>query len=112
MPGSRTKDSSRASTSKALFYRAPACLRAAQEDKAIVELIADGAHLDPAIVTAVFQLVGAANIVLVSDSMAAAGLTDGNYMLGPSPVTVTGGVATLDATGSAPMQLWWTGTSH
>lgn len=87
-----------------MHHRSPgpvaACLRAAQEDKAIVELIADGAHLDPAIVSTVFQLVGAANIVLVSDSMAAAGLTDGNYMLGPSPVTVTGGVATLDATGS------------
>jgi N-acetylglucosamine-6-phosphate deacetylase len=36
----------------------------------------------------------------VTDSMAAAGLSDGNYMLGPSPVTVTDGVATLDATGS------------
>lgn len=48
----------------------------------------------------VFQLVGAGNIVLVTDSMAAAGLSDGNYMLGPSPVTVSDGVATLDATGS------------
>lgn len=51
-------------------------------------------------VATVFQLIGAPNILLVTDSMAAAGLADGNYMLGPSPVTVTNGVATLDATGS------------
>jgi len=87
-----------------LHHRSPgpvaACLRAAQAGKAVVELIADGTHLDPATVATVFQLVGAANIVLVTDSMAAAGLSDGSYMLGPSPVTVSGGVATLDATGS------------
>ncbi|MFJ6454824.1 MULTISPECIES: N-acetylglucosamine-6-phosphate deacetylase [Micrococcaceae] len=87
-----------------LHHRAPgpvaACLRMAQEGKAVVELIADGTHLDPSTVATVFQLVGAANIVLVTDSMAAAGLSDGSYMLGPSPVTVSDGVATLDATGS------------
>lgn len=87
-----------------LHHRAPgpvaACLRTAQEGKAIVELIADNTHLDPKTVATVFQLVGTANILLVTDSMAAAGLSDGQYMLGPSPVTVTGGEATLDATGS------------
>lgn len=87
-----------------MHHRSPgpvaACLRTAQQGKAIVELIADGTHLDPSTVATVFQLVGAANILLVTDSMAAAGLSDGNYMLGPSPVTVTDGVATLDATGS------------
>ena len=65
-----------------------------------MELIADGTHLDAATVATVFQLVGAPNILLVTDSMAAAGLSDGHYMLGPSPVTVSGGVATLDAKGS------------
>ncbi|HKU29700.1 MAG TPA: N-acetylglucosamine-6-phosphate deacetylase [Arthrobacter sp.] len=87
-----------------MHHRAPgpvaACLRTAQEGKAVLELIADGTHLDPRMVATVFQLVGASNIVLVTDSMAAAGLSDGNYMLGPSPVTVTNGVATLDSTGS------------
>ncbi|GAB3558442.1 amidohydrolase family protein [Arthrobacter alkaliphilus] len=87
-----------------MHHRSPgpvaASLRTAHEGKAVVELIADGTHLDPSTVATVFQLVGAPNIVLVTDSMAAAGLSDGNYMLGPSPVTVTDGVATLDATGS------------
>ncbi|MEZ2389247.1 N-acetylglucosamine-6-phosphate deacetylase [bacterium RCC_150] len=87
-----------------MHHRAPgpvaASLRTAQQGKAVVELVADDTHLDPSTVATVFQLVGAANIVLVTDSMAAAGLSDGNYMLGPSPVTVSDGVATLDATGS------------
>ena len=87
-----------------LHHRSPgpvaACLRAAKEGQAAVELVADNTHLDPQTVLTVFTLVGAANILLVTDSMAAAGLPDGRYMLGPSPVTVSGGKATLDATGS------------
>ncbi len=87
-----------------MHHRSPgpvaACLRAAKAGAAAVELVADGTHLDPQTVLMVFELVGAANILLVTDSMAAAGLVDGQYMLGPSPVTVTNGVATLDATGS------------
>lgn len=87
-----------------MHHRSPgpvaACLRAAKAGTAAVELVADGTHLDPETVKTVFELVGAANILLVTDSMAAAGLADGQYMLGPSPVTVSKGVATLDATGS------------
>lgn len=87
-----------------MHHRSPgpvaACLRVASAGNAAVELIADDTHLDPETVKTVFEIVGAANIVLVTDSMAAAGLADGSYMLGPSPVTVSNGVATLDATGS------------
>ena len=87
-----------------MHHRSPgpvaACLRSASAGNAAVELIADNTHLDPETVKTVFALVGAANVLLVTDSMAAAGLADGQYMLGPSPVTVENGVATLDATGS------------
>lgn len=87
-----------------LHHRSPgpvaACLRAAAAGMAVIELVADGVHLAPATVRTVFELVGSGNIALVTDSMAAAGLSDGHYMLGPSPVTVAGGVATLDANGS------------
>lgn len=87
-----------------LHHRAPgpvaACLRAAKAGGAAVELIADGVHLDPQTVRMVFELVGPENVVLVTDSMAATGLSDGGYVLGPSAVTVRGGVATLDSTGS------------
>jgi N-acetylglucosamine-6-phosphate deacetylase len=87
-----------------MHHRSPgpvaACLRTAADGGAVVELVADGVHLAPAIVQTVFRLVGGANIALVTDSMAAAGLGDGSYTLGPSRVTVAGGVATLDSTGS------------
>ncbi|WP_315913107.1 N-acetylglucosamine-6-phosphate deacetylase [Arthrobacter sp. lap29] len=87
-----------------MHHRSPgpvaACLRAAKAGNAAVELVSDNTHLDPETVKMVFEIVGAENILLVTDSMAAAGLADGQYMLGPSPVTVTNGVATLDATGS------------
>lgn len=83
-----------------LHHRAPgpvaACLRSAASGGAVLELIADGVHLDPAVVATVFQLAGAANIALVTDSMAAAGLPDGHYSLGRAAVTVTGGSARLD----------------
>lgn len=77
-----------------------ACLRIARTGAAAVELIADGTHLDPHTVLMVFELVGAKNIILVTDSMAATGLQDGNYRLGPAQVIVADGVATLEATGS------------
>ncbi len=87
-----------------MHHRSPgpvaACLRMAKAGHAAVELVADNTHLDPETVKMVFELVDASNILLVTDSMAAAGLADGHYMLGPSPVTVADGVATDDATGS------------
>lgn len=87
-----------------IHHRAPgavsACLRAAKAGTAAVELIADNTHLDPYLVAAMFDLLGAGNIALVTDSMAAAGLSDGQYRLGPAEVTVSGGVARLASTGS------------
>ena len=47
-----------------------------------------------------FELAGAANIALVTDSMAATGLPDGDYELGPSEVVVHDGVATLRSNGA------------
>ncbi len=87
-----------------LHHRSPgavaACLRSAASGAAVLELVADGSHLDPLMVATVFQLAGAANIALVTDSMAATGLPDGRFRLGPAAVTVTDGAATLDATGA------------
>lgn len=78
----------------------PACLQAAKAGNTVVELVADNTHLDPQVVSAVFDLVGAHNIALVTDSMAAAGLADGTYALGPSTVQVNDGVARLKSSGS------------
>ncbi|QYF89170.1 N-acetylglucosamine-6-phosphate deacetylase [Arthrobacter sp. PAMC25284] len=82
-----------------LHHRSPgpvaACLRLAAAGEIVVELIGDGVHLDPETVRMVFDLAGADNIALVTDSMAATGLPDGDYDLGPSAVVVREGVARL-----------------
>ncbi len=84
-----------------IHHRAPgavtAALRAARTGAAVVELIADNTHLDPFVVAAMFELLGADNIVLVTDAMAAAGLADGSYRLGPAEVQVRNGVARLES---------------
>ncbi|AOT02656.1 N-acetylglucosamine-6-phosphate deacetylase [Arthrobacter sp. U41] len=87
-----------------LHHRSPgpvaACLRLAAAGTVAVELIGDGVHLDPGTVRMVFGLVGADNIALVTDSMAATGLPDGDYELGPSAVVVRDGVASLKSNGA------------
>ncbi|HEX9225715.1 MAG TPA: amidohydrolase family protein [Arthrobacter sp.] len=87
-----------------LHHRGPgavaACLRLASAGSVVVELIGDGVHLDAETIRMVFELVGAGNIALVTDSMAATGLPDGDYVLGPSDVMVLDGVATLRSNGA------------
>ena len=73
----------------------PAFLAAASRGEAVVELIGDGTHLAPELVRSLFTLVGADNIALVTDAMAAAGMPDGAYRLGSQDVTVDRGVARL-----------------
>ena len=73
----------------------PACLAAAARGEAVVELVADGVHLADDTVAAVVDLVGPGQVALVTDAMAAAGMPDGRYPLGPLDVTVCGGVARL-----------------
>lgn len=76
------------------------CLRLAGAGTVAVELVADGVHLAPETIQMVFQLVGADNVLLVTDSMAAAGLPDGDHRLGRSAVSVRAGMATLQGTGT------------
>lgn len=75
----------------------PVLLQAAQQvpGRMVLELIADGVHLDPEIVRTVFTLVGPASIALITDAMAAAGMADGPYTLGTLEVVVVDGVARL-----------------
>ena len=89
-----------------LHHRAPgpvaACLAAAARGDLVVELVADRVHLDPATVRAVMAMVGPDVVALVTDAMAAAGMPDGSYELGPMAVTVSRGVARV-ATEEAPI---------
>ncbi|RHA38099.1 N-acetylglucosamine-6-phosphate deacetylase [Cellulomonas rhizosphaerae] len=89
-----------------LHHRDPgpiaACLAAAGRGELVVELVADGTHLADGTTRAVFDLLSPGSIVLVTDAMAAAGMADGDYQLGPMAVRVEDGVARIvEADGSA-----------
>lgn len=76
-------------------HRAPGLIGAAAENKlCMAELICDGIHVHGSAVRAAFAMFPG-RIVLISDSMRAAGLCDGNYMLGGQQVSVSGKLATL-----------------
>ena len=89
----------------ALHHRAAgpvaAALAAAADDAASVELIADGVHVDAGFTRLVFAAAAPGRVVLVTDATAAAGMADGDYVLGPLRVTVSGGVARLTGEGEA-----------
>ena len=77
-------------------HRAPGPIGAAADtDGCMAELICDGVHIHPAVVRATFKLFGDDRIILISDSMRAAGMEDGTYDLGGQEVTVKGSLATL-----------------
>ena len=73
------------------LHRSPGLIGAAAErDDVYAELICDGIHVHPAAVRAAFGLFGSDRIVLVSDSMRACGMPDGEYELGGIPVIKRG----------------------
>jgi N-acetylglucosamine-6-phosphate deacetylase len=77
-----------------------AALVAAAADEASVELVADGVHVDAGFTRLVFATAAPGRVVLITDAMAAAGMPDGHYDLGPARVTVAGGVARLESGGA------------
>ena len=78
----------------------PEFLAAARRGECVLEMIGDGVHLAPAIVLDMFETLGRENVILVTDAMAAAGMPDGDYVLGPAAVTVADGVARLTEGGA------------
>ena len=77
-------------------HRAPGVIGAAADCAHVMpELICDGIHVHPAAVRAAFALFGSARMILISDSMRAAGMADGAYTLGGLDVNVKGKLATL-----------------
>ncbi|KRE93460.1 N-acetylglucosamine-6-phosphate deacetylase [Nocardioides sp. Soil774] len=77
-----------------LHHREPGPVGALLEAPVDVELVADGAHLHPAVLRAVFAA-RPGRCVLVTDAMAAGGLGDGDFRLGGQAVEVRDGVARL-----------------
>jgi len=80
-----------------LHHRKPGIVAAAADAGANVELICDGLHIHPAVIRLAHKLYGD-KLMLVSDSLRCAGMSDGDYELGGQPITLSGGVARLSGT--------------
>ncbi len=65
------------------------------DDRARVEVIADGHHVAPPVVRLIVRAKGAGGVLLITDAMAGAGADPGVYDLGGNPVTVAHGRALL-----------------
>lgn len=66
-------------------------------DRAVAGLIADGAHLDPLVVRAVFRALGGRRTMLVSDVVAAAGRAGAGAVATLADGTLAGATTFLDA---------------
>ena len=89
-----------------LGHRAPGPIAALlQDERVTVELINDGVHVHPAMLRLAMHAAGADRTALVTDAMAATGMGDGRYPLGPMTVDVVDGVARIasDAPGGGPI---------
>lgn len=75
-----------------------AALVAAARHEVVVEVIGDGVHTDAGFVALVFAA-ARGSVALITDAMAAAGMPDGDYDLGPQRVRVIDGIARV-ASGS------------
>ena len=77
------------------LHRETGVIGAAFDADCYVELICDGIHVSPPMIRAAFRLFGDDRIVLISDSMEAAGMPDGEYELGGQRVIRQGSTARL-----------------
>ena len=81
-----------------IHHRAPGPVVAALDDeRATLELILDGDHVDPRVARVLFES-APTRVALVTDAMAAAGSADGDYQLGSLSVAVRDGRAMLRGT--------------
>lgn len=77
-------------------HREPGIIGAALEnDECMAELICDEFHIHPTVINMTFRIFGSERVILVSDSMRATGMSDGEYALGEHQVIVTDGVARM-----------------
>jgi len=92
-----------------LAHREPGLVGAALAGDCLAEVICDGIHIHPAVLKTAFKALDGRGMV-ISDSMAACGLADGEYALGGQAVTVKGPRATLaDGTLAGSVTFAWEG---
>ena len=79
-----------------MHHRAPGVIGAAFDSPGVMaELICDGVHIHSAMVRLAFRLFGAERMILISDSLRAAGMPDGRYPFGGQEIEVHGNRATI-----------------
>lgn len=77
-----------------LHHREPGLIGVVSDCKVHAELICDGIHIHPGVIRLVYKAL-ADRMIMISDSMSAAGLKDGEYQLGGQKVYVYEGKAAL-----------------
>jgi len=79
-------------------HRSPGILGAVLTDRRVsADIIADGVHLDPAIVKLFAEAKGPEQTVLITDAISATGMPDGRYRLGSFEVDVRDGKCMADS---------------
>ena len=82
----------------AMHHREPGLPEAAfAHPRVVCGLIADGLHVHPEMVGLAFRMLGPDRLCLVTDSIAAAGMGDGDYPLATRTVRMSGGVPHLES---------------
>lgn len=76
-----------------IHHRDGGAVLAAFDSGGYAELICDGLHVCPEMVAMTYRNIGLDRLVLITDSMAAAGSPDGEYDIAGSPAIVRGGIA-------------------
>ncbi len=76
-----------------LHHRNPGLIGAAIEKEIYIQVICDGLHIHKSIIKMLYKTFGADRMILISDSMCATGLADGNYIFGGQEIAVRNSVA-------------------
>jgi N-acetylglucosamine-6-phosphate deacetylase len=79
-----------------VHHREPGPVTALLEQEQVIgEVVNDGIHVHPSVVSLMFSAAGAHRVALITDAIVAAGMADGEYPLGPLTVRVRDGEARL-----------------
>lgn len=76
-----------------LHHRNPGPIGAAIDKNTYVQVICDGLHIHPSVIRTLYRLFGKERLVLISDSMRATRLSDGEYEFGGQPIDVVNSIA-------------------
>lgn len=76
-----------------IHHRNPGPIAAAFDGDIYVQVICDGIHIHPSVIRMLYKMFGKERMILISDSMRATGLSDGEYEFGGLKITVKNSVA-------------------